>query len=180
MLTKKSFYFIRHGQTDYNNRSICAGGKTDIPLNETGILQAKDLQKTLNVINYTNVFSSPMKRSIQTAKLATHISPEISSNLREWELGIFEGATTQIFFEHIKNLSLKQALPMGESKQAFIERSTKAINKILINHDCPLIFAHGGTYWAILQTLNIPGHHVENAKLIQFNYNNDWKLITFP
>ncbi|HXF90505.1 MAG TPA: histidine phosphatase family protein, partial [Candidatus Nitrosotenuis sp.] len=36
MLVKKSFYFVRHGETDHNRRLLCAGGGTDIPLNEIG------------------------------------------------------------------------------------------------------------------------------------------------
>ena len=44
MLEKKSFYFVRHGQSEHNQRGLVAGGKTDSPLTEKGIAQALDLK----------------------------------------------------------------------------------------------------------------------------------------
>ncbi len=39
MLTPKTFYFLRHGETDWNRQRIIQG-QTDTELNATGLAQA--------------------------------------------------------------------------------------------------------------------------------------------
>ncbi|MFX8778338.1 histidine phosphatase family protein, partial [Acinetobacter baumannii] len=39
MIKQTSFYFLRHGETEWNRLRRCQG-RSDIPLNETGIAQA--------------------------------------------------------------------------------------------------------------------------------------------
>lgn len=59
-------YLARHGQTDYNKKELMQG-RTDIPLNETGILQAKMMRETVQDVHFDTVFSSPLCRAMQTA-----------------------------------------------------------------------------------------------------------------
>src|SRR3954468_22317430 len=40
MLVERTFYYLRHGETDWN-REHRAQGHNDIPLNETGLAQAR-------------------------------------------------------------------------------------------------------------------------------------------
>ncbi len=40
-LIHKSFYFMRHGVTEYNMQRICQG-QIDIPLSDIGIQEAND------------------------------------------------------------------------------------------------------------------------------------------
>ena len=43
------FYALRHGQTDYNARGrVC--GRTDLPLNEEGVRQAKEAAGALRAL----------------------------------------------------------------------------------------------------------------------------------
>ena len=44
-------YVTRHGETDYNAQGRYSGS-TDVPLNETGIRQAKELAKKLSVVKF--------------------------------------------------------------------------------------------------------------------------------
>ena len=53
---KKSFYFIRHGQTDWNKKNWYQGG-TDIPLNQTGKDQAKKKAVELLKLNIRQILS---------------------------------------------------------------------------------------------------------------------------
>ena len=58
-------YFVRHGQSVYNAKKIFAGQK-DVPLNETGILQAKETAKQLKDVKFDVCFCSPLSRARQT------------------------------------------------------------------------------------------------------------------
>ena len=61
-------YLTRHGQTDYNKKELMQG-RTDIPLNETGLAQAKSMQKNVQDIHFNAVYSSPLSRAVQTAQI---------------------------------------------------------------------------------------------------------------
>ena len=61
-------YVTRHGQTDLNAKKVMQG-HSDIPLNETGIAQAKEARKKLGDIHFDAVYSSPLDRAIQTASI---------------------------------------------------------------------------------------------------------------
>ena len=61
-------YIVRHGQTDWNVEGRYAG-RIDVDINEVGIEQAKETKKKLKDIKFDVVFSSPLKRAYNTAKI---------------------------------------------------------------------------------------------------------------
>lgn len=63
------FYFIRHGETDWNVQSRFQGIE-DIPLNETGIRQAQECGRGLRMtaIPFDCIVSSPLERAYVTAQ----------------------------------------------------------------------------------------------------------------
>ena len=63
-------YIVRHGETDWNILKKLTG-QTDIPLNLNGIKQAKEVREKLKNIKFDYVFSSPLKRAYETAKIIT-------------------------------------------------------------------------------------------------------------
>ncbi len=83
-------YIVRHGQTDWNLKKINQG-RQDIELNATGTRQAKDLQEQLKDIKFDYVFSSPLKRALQTAQIITSHNITIDPRLIERCNGEFEG-----------------------------------------------------------------------------------------
>ena len=85
-------YIARHGQTDWNSQHK-AQGRTDIPLNETGIKQAEALRDNIKNIKFTAVYASPLKRAAKTAEVATDNKYNIifDDRLVERSFGDYEG-----------------------------------------------------------------------------------------
>ena len=89
------FYLVRHGQTEWNIEGKVQG-KTDIALNETGLLQARLLAGALSGCGASRVYTSTLKRAGQTAEqIAEEMGiPVIASgDLREADFGLWEGMT---------------------------------------------------------------------------------------
>ena len=61
---------LRHGQTDWNI-DFRLQGITDIPLNETGIGQARDAARAIDSNEWDLVVSSPLGRAIETAEIVS-------------------------------------------------------------------------------------------------------------
>ena len=80
-------YVIRHGQTELNSRGVLQG-RSDRPLNETGIAQARAAAERLRDIRFDRVYTSPLVRAVQTAQiLAPDITPVIDARLIEMDYG---------------------------------------------------------------------------------------------
>lgn len=87
-------YIVRHGQTERNNAFVLQGRSND-PLNERGVQQARELGEWFaeQGITFERVFSSPLIRTVQTAKLAAPgVEVETDIRLIEMDYGPYEGA----------------------------------------------------------------------------------------
>jgi len=86
-------YIIRHGQTE-NNKAKLLQGRTDIPLNKDGIRQAEAAAKWFcdQQIRIDSVYSSPLIRAVETAKIIALEAPLfIEDRLIEMDYGPYEG-----------------------------------------------------------------------------------------
>lgn len=88
-------YIVRHGETDANKNSVLQGS-SNWPLNDDGIRLAKITGEKMKGIKFDVCFSSPLDRSIQTAKLILQASnnkaPIITDDrLKEINMGEWEG-----------------------------------------------------------------------------------------
>lgn len=83
-------YIVRHGQTDYNVEKRITG-RIDIPLNENGRKEALELKEQLKNIYFDYVFSSPLIRASETAKIISAKTPIIDDRLIERDNGDIEG-----------------------------------------------------------------------------------------
>ncbi len=89
----RNIYIFRHGETDYNVQKRMQG-YLDIPLNANGIAQAQDLAHKLSYIKLDCIYSSPLSRAMETAKIvAQHNNIKVipKNGLSEWNLGTFCG-----------------------------------------------------------------------------------------
>ena len=88
------YIFIRHGQTYWNKNGIMHG-QYDIPLNYTGIKQAKKISFELKNEHFDLCLCSPLKRAKSTAYsiLLHHKNTQIvfDDRLKELDKGLLEG-----------------------------------------------------------------------------------------
>ena len=85
-------YIIRHGKTELNKAKVLQG-RSNFPLNEEGVCQAREAAELLRDVSFSRIFSSPLTRAVQTAEiLAPHIKPVIDERLIEMDYGPYEGA----------------------------------------------------------------------------------------
>lgn len=86
-------YLTRHGQTVWNLEGRFQGWN-DSPLSEKGIKNANALRERLKDIKFCKVYSSPVGRAIDTARIISGIRKDkiiSDKNLREINLGSWEG-----------------------------------------------------------------------------------------
>ena len=86
---------LRHGATDWNLQGRCQG-VTDLDLNDTGLRQAAEAAADLTGETIAAVYSSNLKRAVQTAAIIgqTHnLAVVVEERLRELDHGALEGQT---------------------------------------------------------------------------------------
>lgn len=89
-------YLLRHGETDWN-RIGRVQGREDVPLNETGRLQAEECARVLKNTAARIIVTSPLSRAAQTAEIiAGHINGSeviTDEGLIERDFGLLSGMT---------------------------------------------------------------------------------------
>ena len=86
-------YIVRHGQTELNQRSVLQG-RSNHPLNEVGREQAQSVGDAFQEagIVFDKVYTSPLDRAIETAKLVAGDAPiDVEEALVEMDYGPYEG-----------------------------------------------------------------------------------------
>ena len=68
MLTRAAFWYLRHGETDWNARGL-SQGNVDVPLNALGLAQAREAAASLRGQGIRSVVASPLSRARDTAEI---------------------------------------------------------------------------------------------------------------
>ncbi|MFC9984718.1 histidine phosphatase family protein [Microbacterium keratanolyticum] len=125
------FALVRHGQTAWNfDRRI--QGLTDIPLNETGLADARRAADTLRGERFDAVITSPLLRAQQTAEvIASELllpAPVIAPTLHERAFGEAEGILVEEFLDRYGDWHAE--VPGAESFDEVRERALAALDEI--------------------------------------------------
>jgi len=162
-------FLIRHGQTSWNVEGRYQGDK-DIDLNGVGIKQAKLAAKYLSRINFSNIYCSSLKRTIDTANIINkgrNLQIIVRENLKEMNFGKWEGLKFHQINEEFnedyqKWLKDPYNTPPtgGESFKKLKDRSIAEIDSIVSeNKDGSgiAVVTHGGVILSLLiHWLQIP------------------------
>lgn len=157
----RRIFLIRHGLTMWNHE-FRYQGHTDIELSIEGRAQAQALQKRLAQENITAIFSSDLKRAVETAeiinqrhKLALNINPLF----KEINFGVWEGLTyNDLKIKYPEQLKVWLDTPhllkleRGETFEQLRDRAVLGMQEVLsLHHEGNiLIVSHGGTIASLI------------------------------
>ncbi|OUS05705.1 hypothetical protein A9Q96_10920 [Rhodobacterales bacterium 52_120_T64] len=182
MIIHKPFYYIRHGQTDWNVEGRFQGSM-DIPLNETGLAQAHSAKTLLANLPITHIYSSPLKRARVTADIANEalgLGITDIRDLMEVNFGVMEGKLRPPG-GFSGDWQTGTTPDKAETYINFTSRVFTAINSILEQDGTPLIVAHGGVFMPVDEHMQLGvGAHLPNARPVHLsppaNGHDRWTL----
>jgi probable phosphoglycerate mutase len=154
-LPKTPFWFLRHGETDYNARGLSQGA-IDIPLNDTGRVQAGRAGPVLAGRGITAIYSSPMLRTRETTAIVNEslgLDVIFEPDLREVIFGGMEGKPLQPWFTEWME---GRSTPAGaESFAQVTARAAAVMERLLVVPGPILIVSHGGVFRAMRDLMGL-------------------------
>lgn len=139
-------WLIRHGDTDWSGDGRHTS-RTDLPLIEQGRVHAAEVGRLVAGARsqpFALVLSSPMRRALETCRLAGFADPELTGDLLEWDYGEYEGRTTEEIRAERPGWSLfTDGVPGGETAAEVGRRADRVIARARSLQGDVLCVAHG-------------------------------------
>jgi len=171
-------YLVRHGETEWN-RIRRFQGRSNLPLNQEGKKQVKALALALKNKPLMAIYTSPLLRALETARLIKVFHPSTpifeEKGLIEMDLGEFDGMKVQDWAEQYPDIrkswnenpaSVK--MPGGESLkevQARAKETLERITRIYPTDTTILMSSHNFVNLTILcDLLKIPLHRFRELR----------------
>jgi len=154
-MKKTEIILIRHGETEWNSQQRMQG-HSNSDLSSVGQAQIQALGQWMKIVPFDHIYSSDSLRAKQTAEAITQFSGhelKIDLRLREKNLGVFEGLTSEEarerhpeVFRLFKTAGSKYVIDEGESTQQLQDRALEIVDEIRIKHpeEHVLLVTHGG------------------------------------
>jgi probable phosphoglycerate mutase len=166
-------YLVRHGETDWN-RAHRIQGSTDVPLNDTGRLQARRAGRLLARRSWDGIYSSPLSRALETAEILGEElglgAPLTLAALVERNYGEAEGLTDRQIARRYPGTT---PVPGRESRDEVRQRVVPAL--LSLAEDNPgrhlIVASHGAVIRTLLMAVNAPierGAAITNGSIHSF------------
>jgi broad specificity phosphatase PhoE len=133
----------RHGETVWNVEKIYRG-RIDVNLDEVGIKQAELLSEHLSDLELEAVYSSPLRRALDTANVIARyqkIGVHIAKGLIDFDYGKWQSRSEQeakklypALHNEWHNNPHKVRMPGGESLEDVRSRAIEVINEVLFKY----------------------------------------------
>ncbi len=144
---------VRHGETDWNRENRFQG-QANTSLNEVGRRQAHALAQELVHERFDAVYSSPLERAFETARIIASqlaLEVELTAGLMEVDVGSWSGLTrseveTRFPEGYARWIEFGHGWDDGESYDELGERVLSDLLRIATLHPDELVLAvtHGG------------------------------------
>ena len=166
-------YIIRHGQTESNSGHKLLG-TTDEGINHYGYKQIMNAKEKLKEIKFDICFSSPFKRTLETANILSNKETPIiiDDRLRERKFGDLEGGSSNDkYTPDFWNFYINKSEYGVEPLKYLFNRTKQFIDYLKENYKdkCILIVSHAATIRAL--HYNIVGFD-ENTDMLSFKVDN--------
>ncbi len=164
-MESKKIYLIRHGQTDYNLKGYVQGSGVDSDLNQTGRNQAAKFFDYYKDIPFKKVYTSRLKRSIQSVQgfIDLNIPHEAYEELNEINWGNKDGKEVSIadntfYWNMVKKWKDGEVdyKPEGGESPLDLQQKQEKVIKIILDkqeEDIILICMHGRAMRILLSTI---------------------------
>ncbi|QBI21132.1 phosphoglycerate mutase [Egibacter rhizosphaerae] len=131
---------IRHGVTSATGKRL--GGRTEAPLDERGVAQARAAAERLASLPIRAVYASPLRRTWETAEhiaAARRLDPRRADGLIEVEYGRWtDRPLTQVaktkLWEAVQNRPSLVTFPEGETIRGAQERAVATVEDLVAAH----------------------------------------------
>ena len=183
-----AIYLVRHGESVGNLNSFFVG-RTDYPLTDHGIQQARQLGQWFSTqgISFNTMYCSPLIRARHTAELIAATQAEqtliIDQRMQEFDCGLLEGLGPEEAKQQYPDLFNRPLEEWGDLSPYGGESYDRVMNRVvefcreLEQHYDPdqeiLVVAHGGTllfalvYWCALPHPRLIGVRTPNCCTIK-------------
>ncbi len=182
---------IRHGETEWNAQQRMQG-HSNSELSAVGREQIQALGRWMKNESFDHIYSSDSLRARQTAEAITQHSGhtlQIDQRLREKNLGVFEGLTSEEAKERFpevyrlfKTAGANYVIDKGESTQQLLDRALQFLEEIRLKHPEKrvVLVTHGGVVRVLIKhTLGLsvgsPTRFlIKNTGLFRLVWNEKW------
>lgn len=148
-----TLFLIRHAPTLWNQERRLQG-HADIPLCKEG---KEEAAKWKFNHKYTNLWSSPLKRAVETSEIVFGIKPTIEHSLIEMNWGNWEGSTLEKLrsrygdkMKEEEKLGINMKPDGGESPREVQERLKNWYSKIVNFNESHIAITHKGVIRAMI------------------------------
>ncbi len=179
------FYFLRHGETDWNKNRIYMGS-TDISLNQNGCDQGEKISQIMGGKSIAHIVSSPLIRAYKTAHIIHKkwgIPITICHDLRELCLGTAQGTPHDSDNALMKKWMNGVYPDGGESRIEFEIRILRGVKNALQLGPNTLIVSHGLVYNTLSSIMRWPLIGLKNCEMIYhapgLNQAHHWEIESF-
>jgi broad specificity phosphatase PhoE len=188
---------VRHGETE-GNSSVRYHGRSNVALSDLGRTQMRaarrEIERRFGARAFSHVFSSPLSRALEGAKLIAGAAVPIVTvkEFTEVDFGFFEGLTAEEIHARYpeefarwraRRLAPSYVYPGGESRAAFTERVERGLERLLKTvaangQRAParaLVVAHRGVIRAMVRALTDAEPVVELASIHLLERDGRWR-----
>ncbi len=192
-------YLVRHGETVWNFENRIQGA-SDVLLNEKGREQAKSLAAKLQNISFSKIFSSPLARALETAKVVS-MSQGSSivkmDNFSELDQGLLEGlrfnevkGKFSDFFSKWRSVPGEVRMPGGETLEELQDRAWDGVEEIyakysqeknpvlVVSHNLAIICILSRILGVTLNDFRKFRQHNASVNIIEHDSMRGWSVVT--